>query len=114
MKSALFLWQARFALAIPGVSAAETAAQSTLLGLAGCPPSAASQSKAGLVSPIPRGSKPTRSKDSRSDGDVAGSAHKSSPGAPGPPGLVKRVPVFVPEAGSFCSASVNCLPFGLP
>ncbi|CAB4345902.1 unannotated protein [freshwater metagenome] len=113
MKSALFLWQARFALAIPGVSASVTWTQGMLATFGG-PPCAGSQSKAGRVSPTPRGSKPTKSKDFRSDGDVAGNPHKSSPGAPGPPGLVKRVPVFVPDAGSFCSASVNCLPFGLP
>ncbi|CAB5035862.1 unannotated protein [freshwater metagenome] len=115
MKSALFLWQARFALAIPGVSALLSVTQSPAVGVPvrGAPPGAGSQSKAGRVSPTPRGSKPTRSKDSLSDGDVAAKNQLLSPETPGPPGLAKSVPILAPEAGSFCRASVNFLPVGL-
>ena len=100
MKSALFLWQARRALAIRGVTSCEYWTQS-IFGLSAGPTPGSSQSKAGRVSPIPRGSKPTRSKDALSEADWAGSTQMFRPGAPGPPGLAKSVPIFVPEAGSF-------------
>src|SRR5579875_1709593 len=55
----------------------------------------------GAVRATPGGSKPTTSKRSRSDAGIieTASGRKSTPEAPGPPGLTSSEPIFRPDAG---------------
>ena len=70
--------------------------------------------RTGALAPVPRGSHETMSKLLRSFDEKTEPAWRtrSTPEAPGPPGLVSRAPTRWPEAGRRASAREMCGPFG--